>query len=320
MKERVLYMDIARSVAVLWIVGYWHLVDYVGESHAEDSVHFHGAGYITDIALGLFMFLSGFFLAKYMFMDFYKDSIAFYKKRLTRFYVLYALSALTLFLIGFNPGASRLLFTLLAVSTYIPPQPDTLWFFSMLTSFYLMTPLVIQRGNTVYAVSRAVAILTLCGLLRVLGVGIDIRFFWCFPLYFFGLYIGKRPDYASFLLRGPVAAVVLVVFLILLAFFENSAYGFPFTYVLVPLGIQLTLYLSYKLSSLVNRRVVEMIAYGSMCAYLFHRQIYGLLKYGCDLMGLDLPLWLVILVYLPICLVISYGIQSLYDFIVTRKS
>ena len=64
---RILYLDIARVIAMLWIVCYWHVKDYVevGETHA--ALILYGDEYVTDIMLGVFMFLSGFFMAKYRF-------------------------------------------------------------------------------------------------------------------------------------------------------------------------------------------------------------------------------------------------------------
>lgn len=142
-KDRILFLDTARSLAMLWIVCYWHVKDYVEVSETREALSLFGDFYITDVMLGLFMFLSGFFMAKYTFTH-ERDIANFYKKRLTRFYLLYALSAILLFIIGFNRGFGLLITTLTVSSTYILPQPQTLWFLSMLASFYILTPLLLK--------------------------------------------------------------------------------------------------------------------------------------------------------------------------------
>lgn len=118
-KGRILYLDIARVIAMLWIVCYWHVKDYVevGETHA--ALILYGDEYVTDIMLGVFMFLSGFFMAKYRFDNFVENSKTYYAKRLTRFYLLYAVSAVLLFLIGFDREIQTLITTLTVTSTYI---------------------------------------------------------------------------------------------------------------------------------------------------------------------------------------------------------
>ena len=140
MKDRNLQFDVARVLAMLWIVGIWHLTGYMS-SENSNLILFYGSSIITDIALATFMFISGFFLSKYEFEK-NEDIWIFYKKRLQRFYILFAISAISMWLGGMNPGFGLLCTTLSGLSSYILPQPKTLWFFSMLFSFYILTPLI----------------------------------------------------------------------------------------------------------------------------------------------------------------------------------
>ena len=66
-KERILYLDTARVIAMLWIVCYWHVKDYVEIGDTHTALTLYGDVFITDIMLGVFMFLSGFFMSKYSF-------------------------------------------------------------------------------------------------------------------------------------------------------------------------------------------------------------------------------------------------------------
>lgn len=72
-KTRFLYIDIARVIAMLWIVGWWHLIQY--SKVGEDSYHFIGDNSITMLMLGLFMFLSGFLIGKKKFKNKRRDKI-----------------------------------------------------------------------------------------------------------------------------------------------------------------------------------------------------------------------------------------------------
>ncbi len=71
-QERILLIDIARVIAMLWIVCYWHLKDYTNPSGLIVFAGLAGQ-YITDIMLATFMFISGFVISKNSFLNFKKD-------------------------------------------------------------------------------------------------------------------------------------------------------------------------------------------------------------------------------------------------------
>lgn len=312
---RILYLDIARSLSVLWIVGYWHLREY-----CRVKVAFYGDGHITDVVLGLFMLLSGFFMARYQFADFWPSVWAFYKKRCKRIYILYAISAVTLYLIGFNPGIGCLVTTLTATSAYIPPQPNTLWFIAMLLSFYLLTPFLWHR-KTSRSLLRMLGVFVLFFLLRWWQGSVDFRFFWCFPLYCAGLYMGKNEHLMEVLLKDGVAVVSAIALTAILYVFSRASVSLPMQYVILPFGIQLVLYVSRYLALLPVDGLVGKIAYGSMCAYLFHRQVYMLLMWVCAQTGVaDIPVWLFFASFLTVCIAVSYTIQYCYDKIIGSRT
>lgn len=314
-KERILYLDTARVIAMLWIVCYWHVKDYVeiGENHAALSIY--GDQYITDIMLAVFMFLSGFFMTNYSFDHFFADSKAFFKKRLTRFYFLYAISAIMLYLIGFNRGFQTLITTLTVTSTYILPQPRTLWFLSMLASFYIFTPLLMKNGCKSLFIN---SLLLLSGgviLHLFLTNGIDSRFFWCFPLYSIGLCIGRNKKIMSLITKDIVGVLSIVMTIGIVVYLEKTmgTKGGVY-YLLFPFGIISILFVSKYLSKLPIEPVVSLFAYCSMCAYIFHRVFYSVLKkviYG--IIGYDFSYLFCFLLFIPICLIGSYLIQYHYD-------
>lgn len=314
--SRILYLDVARAIAMLWIVGYWHLRVYCGRDYPSSYISIPCEYYITNVVLGLFMFLSGFFISNYSFDFFNRDTKAFLYKRLTRFYLLYALSAILLFLMGYNAlfGKLSLITTLTLTSTYILPQPRTLWFFSMVAIFYLFSPLLLREPVksllytfvTIYGIS-----LILHG---VLPNGIDSRFFWCFPFYCIGLYIGKRKALMTMITSHTSGIICTCLFAIQanhIAYLSND--NLFLQYALLPIGVVIILYYSRLLAILPIARIIRPIAYCSMCAYLFHREIYIGLMVIYDSFSLNYPYFFSVIVFLPICLVISYYLQWLYD-------
>lgn len=314
-KERILYLDTARVIAMLWIVCYWHVKDYVeiGENHVALSIY--GDQYITDIMLAVFMFLSGFFMAKYNFDNFGESCKTFYAKRLTRFYLLYAISSILLFFIGFNRGIQTLITTLTVTSTYILPQPRTLWFLSMLASFYIFTPLLLKNG---YKSLLIYSLLFFSGgvILHLFFTnGIDTRFFWCFPLYSAGLYIGRNKKIMSLITKDIVGVLSIAMTIVIVVYLEKTmgAKGWVY-YLIFPFGIISILFVSKYLSKLPIDSVVSLFAYCSMCAYIFHRVFYSVLKkviYG--IIGYDFSYLFCFLIFIPICLIGSYLIQYHYD-------
>ena len=95
--------DIARAISILYIVGYWHLYNYsltpMNAGLKEISYGF------TIASLSTFCYMSGLFLGRHTITGM-KDAVFFYKKRIMRFWLLYALAVMTMFVIGTMAGDS----------------------------------------------------------------------------------------------------------------------------------------------------------------------------------------------------------------------
>ena len=314
---RLIYLDVARSIAVLWIVGYWHLRVYCGKDYTNQYLSFSGDDWITTVVLGLFMFISGFLISKYTFDHFRKDCISFYKKRLTRFYLLYAISIILLYIMGYNSifGRFCIVTSLTMSSTYLLPQPRTLWFFSMIASFYIFTPFILKNYPKSTFYSFFIIYLASTFLMLLLPKGIDPRFFWCFPLYWGGLCIGRNNHILNFLttksIIGVVSFIITFIQIIIKILYTNQ---FIFLeYITLPFGILFILYLSRCLSHSFIRKITSFIAYCSMSAYLFHREIYIILIDLYNNWGLNYPYWFSAVTLLPTCFIICYFTQLAYD-------
>ena len=306
-KTRFLYIDIARVIAMLWIVGWWHLIQY--SKVGEDSYHFIGDNSITMLMLGLFMFLSGFLIGKKSLKT--KEEIkSFYKSRFWRFYILYALSVITFpILTGFNREISIIITTLTATSPYILPQPVTLWFLSMLAGFYLITPLVKRN------IAIGGGILIIFVLLHILlPEGIDTRVFVYFPLYVFGLFSSEY----SFIDKITQKKIVIPVSLILsLLLYMGAIYYEWFVYLFIPTGIIFVLSISRLLEYININKFISVLSYSSLCVYLFHRQIYQIVYGVLRRIGFN-DLFVLLLVALPLCICFSWFIQKIYDSLLKR--
>ena len=304
--KRLQYIDIARIIAMLSIVGWHHLIQYTGTGYIERYT-FDGQNTIIMMMLGLFMFISGYLLGHKSLLS--KGEIkAFYVGRIKRFYILYALSALSLFFLGFNSEVSVLITTLTMTSSFILPQPNTLWFLSMLACFYMVTPLIRLRNG----LGGGLLLLLAIALHVVLPKGIDERFFIYFPLYCIGMMVANT----SFLDRLTKSHLIgiMVVAVAVMIFFLSTRYEW-LAYVFVPIGIIGVLFISRLMESERLSKLIGFVAYSSMCAYLFHRQIF-IVAYVLVGGGKGIPLWEMLSLVLPICIVISFYTQKIYDIII----
>lgn len=153
MKKRILFFDIARTLCVLYIVGFWHMLDYY-----QLSNEFVNCNFITTGVLSCFTFLSGLFLGKK------NISIKeFYVSRFKRFALLLYVSAISFYVVGYIDDVSTLIGTITGLSCFGLPWARTLWYFSMMILFYLMTPFLLykieyNKSRTVPIVSRGILI------------------------------------------------------------------------------------------------------------------------------------------------------------------
>ena len=65
----------------------------------------------------------------------------FYKKRIVRIFPLFVLSAVVLWLIGFN-GIMQTQNGLLCLLPFVTPRPRTLWYIPVLLLCYVVTPII----------------------------------------------------------------------------------------------------------------------------------------------------------------------------------
>lgn len=313
MKHRFLEFDLLRSVAVVWIVAIWHFTNYCAPdsiiriSIAQNSV----CREFTIIMLSLFMFMSGLF-TKTTNENFLKTTKAYYLQKFWRFYPLYLIAAISLYIISkymngmvFYSGSKSFYLSLFGLATLSDLAPATLWFMDLLLFFILITPLSFISSNKKWILVFSIyCILTLCWKCNM----VDYRILMYMPFYFLGIYLTpeKFLDYCGkygiwFMVLGVVIALIPIDSLII-SLLSRLCF-------VIGVGKLANIFVKHC----KNKRVwafLNVISYSSMCAYFFHRQIYA---FG---LKLSIPLFL-----LPFLIfVISFFIQKAYDLLHLKKS
>ena len=304
-------IDIARGLAMLYIIAFWHLSGY-----SEVFIVPYGE-FLKNASLGLFMFVSGYLLgAKYKIHS-VKDAWQFITKRLLRLYPLYALS-LFLFWLHSAISTKTLVCSLLGISSFFPPQPPTLWFVSMLLVFYVV--FVFLSGRKTQHKIIISALLYVClFLLYYSNKAIDHRILYYFPCFFIGMIVSDHP--LSKWKKGWFFVVSLCIFLLGVWLIDSRTIS---VFVLMRGVISLTggflfIFLAYWLSaSQVIAKVFIPLSYASMAAYMFHRQIISFIRF---IYWPEPSMWRVIFLYfvcIPVVLVAGYVIQFCYDKLIKK--
>lgn len=195
--KRILEYDILRSLAVMWIVAVWHFANYFSTDSlfggiTNDDI----CRTITYVMLSLFMFLSGLFTNTRF--EKKEDVKEYYLKKAKRFYPLYVLAALSLYIttiphnISFYSSPTQLIMSMFGIATLLNRAPSTLWFMDMLLFLILITPMLAWKFNKKRG---AILMLVIYALMYVAGRKmnmIDSRFVNYAPFYFMGLLLTPK--------------------------------------------------------------------------------------------------------------------------------
>ena len=315
MKTRNLSIDLIRSICCLYIIGFWHLVEYTSFS-CKESLFMQIGAFFTVIAMACFSFISGVCMQKYTFNE-KKDCVIFLKKRLIRFFPLFFLSALSLFCAGlvlpssWFINTSQFILTVTGTSLLFPPTAPTLWFISMCMLFYYITPLILwKRSKMMMTCVRVFILLLFLYLSHYLsnGVIVDFKLLIYLPLYIFGLFF----PYTKISGKQLITLVsCLTLTLVMCFYFGYASLSSPLFCII--LGISGTLFfvmVSRVLSAtyIISKIPIRKISYASMTAYLFHRQIYELIYILIGNFNVILSI-----VSVSIVFSLAYNIQSIYD-------
>lgn len=214
--------------------------------------------------------------------------MAFYKRRLLRIYPLFAVSCTSMLLlhiffdVQLISGLAQFLFTMIGLSIIFTPTPGTIWYVSMLLLFYALTPLLLfrsssQKWRTILKSAVIYGAFLLILLSQISNV--DERLLYLFPVYCVGLIIG-RGKISNEKFRLLPFAVGLLAFAGLnyiqyVAGIDELGLKVVYTISIIAAFIVVAMECGKLFVGKVGE-LLEKISYASMCAYLFHRQIYGI--------------------------------------------
>ena len=306
--------DIARGMGMLYIIAAWHLADYTSMIDLQPY-----GSYVTYGVLGMFMFISGWLLNdKYSLSE--KVNIKYFvKKRVLRLIPLYFIALITFYFSG-GISIKTLLWALFGLSSFFPPQPPTLWFVSLIIDFYLLFPLLSYRKQHFSDVVFCITYLCTYVLFSF-SPNIDKRFLFYFPCFYAGI-LFNRYKLLHWLLKWQVFLGSLILFWVcmnldnyirikILKILNITITAMSFTNIII--------FLSDLITRLPISKIFTWLAYSSMAAYMFHRQIIGAFR--------RLSIWpedgirrlvFLLLICVPVILLAGYTIQSAYNNVVKR--
>ena len=294
--------DIARAICMLWIVGVWHMwSEYIGRPLTDGPL----GDCITGGVLATFFFISGRLSGRGAVRGF-QDALRYWKRRFAAFYPLFALSAATLYLLRYIASKRRLALSLLCLSSFFPPMPPTIWFAEIVQLFYLFTPVLLcslsKRGKWMLTAAVWTALLAE----RILIGRFDTRLSGYFLIYAAGILMDSKTY--RMLVNGKSFCLCLALFLAM----TFSPVNIPILGFLV--GSYAFVFMLLSLSAFLGKsRLIAGLSYeialSSMCAFLFHRQVFELLKRWVGVFSLPFAY----LVALPLLLILSLGMQKTYS-------
>ena len=197
-------IDLLRAASIVWVVGFWHLIDYgAALPDHKNPVTMR----ITVVVLAVFVMVSGYLLGRSRVTLSAPSLRRFYAARLIRIYPPFVAAAGLFAALGIASDGS-LIQALLLVAMVSGAAPYTLWFIAMIGLFYAATPLLLAvRGETLRFA------LIVAGATAVLGVlsratALDPRLALYLPAYAAGLWLARdgRPRLPVRWLAGATAA------------------------------------------------------------------------------------------------------------------
>jgi surface polysaccharide O-acyltransferase-like enzyme len=147
-------IDLFKFGAMLYIVGYWHLFNYVD---LFDNYNNIATNLFTRLCLGYFVLVSGYFAS----IKFQKTKIIkFYVTKILRIYPMYFAAVLLFYFLGIN-SLDKTITAATLIAMFYPPVPWTLWFITMMMVLYIITPVIIKSIGffNVSSVHRIVVLL-----------------------------------------------------------------------------------------------------------------------------------------------------------------
>ncbi len=265
-------INVMRAVSMLYIVGFWHLLDYTNVV----TWHYNPVTYrLTVGALSLFVLISGFLTGR---MD---GGLAqgeiwrFYETRFWRIYLPFVIAS-GLFLAAGTGNIVALAKGVTLVAMLLAPPPFTLWFVNMIVLFYLIAPLLIGlRGNKVAYIALCAVIVGAMILYQAETGSIDMRLILYFPCFAAGMFLagGSLPSSALSLigLQFLAAMSLLLTLARPSGMLENDPWAAPWAFFG---SIAVFVVVMRAGRNLKAPAILTQLSEASFFMYLLHRPLY----------------------------------------------
>ncbi|RTL50753.1 MAG: acyltransferase [Bradyrhizobiaceae bacterium] len=180
-------IDAMRAFSVLYIVGFWHLINYAPQ---KEWAYYNEVTYrLTILCLGLFTFVSGYLVGR-GYPDGRIDASAYYRSRFWRIYPPF-LFASVLYLIFAISKSGYVIKGIFLLGMFWAPPPTTLWFICMLAILYALVPVLIRvRENLAAFAALCLGILAALFVYNAVTHLLDERMMIYFPAFILGIYLG----------------------------------------------------------------------------------------------------------------------------------
>ncbi len=316
--KREIGIDILRGLSMVYLVGFWHLLEY---THAIPHYQNDITHRITWITLGIFFFISGYLIGAGKTTLSGRGLGSYYLKRFWRIYPLFlvALAWFTHLRISRPDVSFR---AALGYSVFAGPAPPTLWFVAMIIVFYLVAPALLyvsrhRKPSEAFLLNIAVMLAMYWYLMATHRL--ELRMLVYFSVFFLGVYAGANPW--LFAWRKTITALAVLSFLV--SYFSHVR-SLPMRVVtIVPMIALCSLFVVMLVRNvdLVPGRLrtgVLALSCASYCMYLFHRPIYILANRWYFPSTPWLQVVYLVGVCFPVVILFSYVVQKWYDFVVSR--
>ena len=335
MKKRIIEFDCARALAMMYIIGFWHLRHYTFFRLSSIPYAETIGSFITIGALCTFTFISAFFLGNNIIHN--KDElINFFKRRFLRLYPLFIISCFSLFYIsisffktlgqeGYFESYNQLALTLLGLGCFAPQAPLTVWYASMIIFFYFITPFVLykieQRLQLSIGILVIIFIFICMNSLIWRYFSVDSRFFEHYIIYFLVLILSHYHrevilrtilNNKFYLINTIIVLGLLPIAGIMYRLKGNLSESFIVHIFVIYFGTIVFLAFARLLAKVqILNKALSFISYTSMTCYLFHRQYFEIIA---KIFGKFSTLLAILALFSLI--IISFYIQKLYDWII----
>jgi peptidoglycan/LPS O-acetylase OafA/YrhL len=342
-KKRLPEIDILKSLAIFSIL-MAHMHIYIVNI---DLIKIYDS-YFASFGLSIFFFVSGYTLA---YSDIVSKSslFTFYKKRVYRIFPLYWASLLSLVILfevlKLNAGNVvpyqidfiNFLVHFLALQVFFPDyQIQSMWFIGTILLYYFLYSIFISSSKKLlYSLIYSLLIILPLALLHLLFNLVSINVFLYYGIFLCGVFSNKLnlfngnifPNIFSFFnsfkhSKYQILCMSIFSFLALFGFFKfDSRTASVFAYIiyknLLMLALILITYRGLKLVVSLSADkicIFSYISYSSYCVYLFHHQIFSMLRYclGNCFNGYVFDLFFLFTGF-PLVFFLGYQIQKSFD-------